>query len=72
MRSFVALAVAAALALLVACSSTQYIIGTKGGQLIISHGEPELDKGTNMYRYRDADGKEMSIAATEVTQIVER
>ena len=72
MRSLGALAVAAAMILLAACSSTQYIIGTKSGQLIIAQSEPQLDKSTNMYRYRDADGKEMSIAATEVTQIVER
>ncbi len=72
MRSLVTLAAAAVLIVLSACSTTQYIIGTKTGQLIVAHGEPELDKNTNMYRYRDADGKEMSIAATEVAQIVER
>ncbi|MDZ7653947.1 MAG: YgdI/YgdR family lipoprotein [Burkholderiaceae bacterium] len=65
-------AVAVAVALLTACSTTQYVIGTKTGQLLISHGEPRLDKATNTYRFRDAEGKEMAVNAADVTQIIER
>ena len=72
MRTQIGAAIVAAVALMAGCSATQYVIGTRSGQLIVAYGEPRLDKSTNMYTYRDADGKEMAIAATEVTQIIER
>jgi len=55
-----------------ACSSTQYIIGTKTGQLLVAHGKPSLDEKTGMYTYKDSDGKKVSIAKDEVGQIMER
>ena len=55
-----------------ACSSTQYIIGTRTGQLLVSYGKPSLDEKTGMYTYKDAEGKKASIAKDEVGQIMER
>jgi hypothetical protein len=72
MRTFTGLAAIIAVALLAACGTTQYVIGTKTGQLIVADGAPELDRQTNMYRYRDSNGKAMTINAAEVTQIIER
>ena len=72
MRTLIGAAMVAAVALIAGCSTTQYVIGTRSGQLIVAYGEPRLDRSTNMYTYRDADGKDMSIAASEVTQIIER
>jgi uncharacterized protein YcfL len=69
MRTVVA---AVAVTLLAACSTTQYIVGTKTGQLLISYGEPKLDKNSNTYRIWDADGKERIISAADVSQIMER
>jgi uncharacterized protein YcfL len=72
MRTVVAAVAAVAVALLAACSTTQYIVGTKTGQLLISYGEPKLDKNSNTYKIWDADGKERTINATDVSQIMER
>jgi outer membrane biogenesis lipoprotein LolB len=72
MRTMLALVAAVAVALLAACSTTQYIIGTKSGQLLISYGEPRLDKETNTYKIWDAEGKERTISAADVSQIMER
>ena len=72
MRSITGAAAIIAIALLAACGTTQYITGSRTGQLIVSNGEPELDKKTNMYRFRDADGKDMAINAADVTQIIQR
>ena len=55
-----------------ACSSPQYIIGTKTGQLLVSYGKPSLDDKTGMYTYKDSEGKKASIAKDDVGQIMER
>ena len=55
-----------------ACSSTQYIIGTKTGQLITAYGKPELDTKSGMYSYKDAEGKKAQISKDDVGQIMER
>jgi hypothetical protein len=56
---------------LVACSS-QYIMSTKDGRMIATDSKPKLDEDTNMYRYYDAEGREMLIKKDDVTQIMER
>ncbi len=61
-----------ALAILAACGSTQYVMSTKGGQMIITDGRPELNSKTGMYEYRDAEGKRMQLNKDDVVQIIER
>ena len=56
---------------LVACSS-QYIMSTKDGQMITTDSKPKLDESTGMYRYYDAEGREVMIKQDDVTQIMER
>ena len=56
---------------LVACSS-QYIMGTKDGKMITTDSKPKLDESTGMYRYYDAEGREVMIKQDDVTQIMER
>ena len=61
-----------AAALLVACSSTQYIISTKEGRMIPADGKPELDEKSGMYIYRDAEGRKSTILKSDVVQVMER
>ena len=56
---------------LVACSS-QYIMSTKDGKMITTDSKPKLDESTGMYRYYDAEGREVMIKQDAVTQIMER
>ena len=56
---------------LVACSS-QYIMSSKDGKMITTDSKPKLDESTGMYRYYDADGREVMIKQDDVTQIMER
>jgi hypothetical protein len=58
--------------MLVACSSTQYIISTKEGRMIPSDGKPELDEKTGMYTYKDSEGRKTTILKGDVVQIMER
>ncbi|MGR4989324.1 YgdI/YgdR family lipoprotein [Vibrio sp. WZ-1] len=67
-----ALAVVVTAVLLVACSSSQYLMSTNEGKIITSYGKPDLNEETGMYEYEDVDGKEMSISQDEIVQIIER
>ena len=63
---------AIALATLTACGSTQYVMSTKTGQMIVTDGRPELNSKTGMYEYRDSEGKRVPINKDDVVQIMER
>lgn len=56
---------------LVACSS-QYIMSTRDGKMITTDSKPKLDEDTGMYRYYDAEGREVHIKKDDITQIMER
>lgn len=47
-------------------------MSTKDGRMIATDSKPKLDEDTNMYRYYDAEGREMLIKKDDVTQIMER
>jgi len=66
------LAVSAIAVATVACSSPQYIISSKTGQMMVSYGKPELDSKTGLYTYKDSEGKKVTISKDEVGQIMER
>ena len=69
MRKFIL--AACCLLTLVGCSS-EYIIATRDGQLLISDGQPKLDKNTGMYQFEDTSGRDQQIQKDSVTQILER
>ncbi|ECE0486565.1 YgdI/YgdR family lipoprotein [Salmonella enterica subsp. enterica] len=67
---FVLLTCAAAVSI-TACSS-DYVMSTKTGELIVTHGKPEIDKGTGMTKYTDASGNDREINTSEVVQMIEK
>lgn len=58
--------------LILAGCSSQYIMSTKDGRLITTDSKPKLDESTGMYRYYDAEGREVMIKKDDITQIMER
>ena len=56
---------------LTGCSS-EYIITTTDGQMLTSHGKPELDKKTGMLEFEDSEGRLQQIPQTSVKQMLER
>ena len=71
MKALVIVPVVALLAL-AGCGSTQYIISTKDGSLIQANSKPRLKKDAGVYTYENADGKEGTVKADDVSQILER
>ncbi len=53
------------------CSS-DYVMATKDGRMILTDGKPEVDDDTGLVSYRDQEGNKMQINRDEVSQIIER
>ena len=53
------------------CSS-DYVMSTKDGRMILTDGKPEVDDDTGLVSYRDREGNQMQINRDEVSQIIER
>jgi Bacterial protein of unknown function (DUF903) len=71
-RSTLTATTLATVALLAACGSTQYIMSTKEGRLLISDGKPSFDDKTGNYTYKDSEGKKASVPKADIVQILER
>ncbi|WP_411704293.1 YgdI/YgdR family lipoprotein [Edaphovirga cremea] len=56
---------------LAGCSS-DYVIATKEGNMILTQGKPRIDKDTGLIRYTDEQGNERQINGNQVTQVLER
>jgi Bacterial protein of unknown function (DUF903) len=72
LSSFRVFAIALAALALAACGSTQYIMSTKEGRLLVSHGKPKLDEQTGNYVFEDSEGRKTSIPKSEIVQVMER
>lgn len=56
---------------LTGCAS-EYIITTTDGQMLSSHGKPELDRDTGMLEFEDSEGRVQQIPQANVRQMIER
>ena len=65
-------AAALMLATLVSGCSSDYVMATKEGNMIMTQGKPEIDKETGLVKYTDRSGHELQINGDEISSIVER
>ncbi|MBP2168115.1 hypothetical protein J2125_001307 [Erwinia toletana] len=63
---------AIAVALLVSGCSSDYVMATKDGNMIMTDGKPVIDKDTGLVKYVDQSGHELQINGDEVSTIIER
>jgi len=66
------LATGLAAALLAGCGTTEYIMSTKEGRMVVSSGKPELDEKNGVYIYKDSEGRKATIPKADVVQMMER
>jgi hypothetical protein len=57
--------------LLAGCTS-DYIMTTRTGEIIETHGKPEIDTGTGMTKYTDMHGEIRQINTSEVSQLMQK
>lgn len=53
------------------CSS-DYVMATKDGRMILTEGKPAIDDDTGMISYEDTEGNQRQINRDDVSQIIER
>lgn len=53
------------------CSSN-HVIATKDGRMILTEGKPEMDDVSGLVRYRDPQGHDMQIKCNDISQIITR
>lgn len=63
---------AVGLAFTVSGCSSDYVMATKDGRMILTESKPEVDSDTGLISYRDLQGNKMQINRKEVSQIIER
>ncbi|WP_326468119.1 YgdI/YgdR family lipoprotein [Enterobacter wuhouensis] len=72
MKKWAVLITAVGLAFAVSGCSSDYVMSTKDGRMILTDGKPEVDDDTGLVSYRDREGNNMQINRDEVSQIIER
>ena len=60
------------LATLLGGCSSDYVMATRDGKMIMTQGKPEIDKDTGLVKYTDNSGHELQINGDDVSSIVER
>ncbi len=61
-----------ALVFLVSGCSSNYVMATKDGHMIMTDGKPVIDKETGLVKYTDQNGHELQINGDEISSIIER
>ena len=56
----------------VAGCSSDYVMSTKSGEMIVTQGKPKIDKDTGMTSYVDQDGVNRQINTNDVAQMIEK
>ncbi|EOZ7466221.1 YgdI/YgdR family lipoprotein [Enterobacter hormaechei] len=72
MKNWAVIISAVGLAFAVSGCSSDYVMSTKDGRMILTDGKPEVDDDTGLVSYRDREGNQMQINRDEVSQIIER
>lgn len=72
MKKWAVIISAVGLAFAVSGCSSDYVMSTKDGRMILTDGKPEVDVDTGLVSYRDREGNQMQINRDEVSQIIER
>mgnify|MGYP000292817993 FL=1 len=72
MKKWAVIISAIGLAFAVSGCSSDYVMSTKDGRMILTDGKPEVDDDTGLVSYRDREGNQMQINRDEVSQIIER
>ncbi|MBQ4769554.1 YgdI/YgdR family lipoprotein [Pectobacterium versatile] len=72
MKVRIKMAITLALLFTLAGCSSDYVMATKEGQMLLTQGKPVLDKDTGLLSYTDEQGNQKQINSDQVSQIVQR
>ncbi len=72
MKKLFAVMLLGAVALSVTACSSDYVMSTKSGDMIVTQGKPEIDKDTGLTRYTDQQGNDRQINSNEIVQMIKK
>ncbi|APZ04584.1 MULTISPECIES: YgdI/YgdR family lipoprotein [Kosakonia] len=72
MKKWAVIISAVGLACAVSGCSSDYVMSTKDGRMILTDGKPQIDDDTGLVSYHDQQGNKMQINRDDVSQIIER
>lgn len=72
MKKWAVLISAVGLAFSVSGCSSDYVMATKDGRMILTDGKPTVDDDTGLISYEDQQGNKMQINRDDVSQIIKR
>lgn len=72
MKNLAAVMSLALMTLTVAGCSSDYVLQKKNGEMIITHGKPEVDDDNGLITYEDVAGNEHAINRDQIIQMIEK
>lgn len=72
MKKIVAIMSLAFITLSIAGCSSDYVLQKKNGEMIITHGKPEVDDDNGLITYEDVAGNEHAINRDQIVQMIEK
>lgn len=72
MKKFIALTGLVFMSLTIAGCSSDYVLQKKNGEMIITHGKPEVDDDNGLITYEDVAGNEHAINRNQIVQMIEK
>ncbi|HAI07555.1 MULTISPECIES: YgdI/YgdR family lipoprotein [Pantoea] len=72
MKGWAGIAIVALTAAMLSGCSSDYVMATKDGRMIMTEGKPTIDKETGLVQYTDQSGHAVQINGDEVSTIIER
>ncbi|ORM52563.1 DUF903 domain-containing protein [Pantoea conspicua] len=72
MKGWAGVAIVALTAAMLSGCSSDYVMATKDGRMIMTEGKPTIDKETGLVEYTDQSGHAVQINGDEVSTIIER
>ncbi|MXP49674.1 YgdI/YgdR family lipoprotein [Pantoea sp. Eser] len=72
MKGWAGIAIVALTAAMLSGCSSDYVMATKDGRMMMTEGKPTIDKETGLVQYTDQSGHAVQINGDEVSTIIER
>lgn len=72
MKKVVAIMSLPFITLSIAGCSSDYVLQKKNGEMIITHGKPEVDDDNGLITYEDVAGNEHAINRDQIVQMIEK
>lgn len=72
MKKVVAIMSLAFITLSIAGCSSDYVLQKKNGEMIITHGKPEVDDDNGLITYEDVAGNEHALNRDQIVQMIEK